>query len=307
MIRVGNAPCSWGTIEGFDNSPIPYRQMLDELVATGYTGTELGDLGYMPTDPDALRAELADRDLVMLGAYEGVELRRPGAATDARDRVGRIGTLLRAAAELDDRAPYFILADQNNDDPVRTRNAGRTTPEMSLSDDAWRVFAANAAEVAAYVRDAHGLATLFHPHCAAFVERPDEIAIFLDLTARAGIDLVFDTGHYTYGAATPDDGSTALAGLERFWGRVAYVHFKDCHPGVAERARAEAWDYRTAVGSGLFCELGHGSIDFASIVDFLRRNGYDDWITVEQDVLPGMGTPKESARRNREFLRGFGL
>jgi hypothetical protein len=27
-------------------------------------------------------------------------------------------------------------------------------------------------------------------------------------------------------------------------------------------------------------------------------------VLVEQDVLPGMGAPKESARRNREYLRG---
>jgi inosose dehydratase len=26
---------------------------------------------------------------------------------------------------------------------------------------------------------------------------------------------------------------------------------------------------------------------------------------VEQDILPGMGTPKESARRNREYIRSI--
>ena len=33
-------------------------QMLDELAAAGYTGTELGDWGYMPTAPAVLSAEL---------------------------------------------------------------------------------------------------------------------------------------------------------------------------------------------------------------------------------------------------------
>jgi inosose dehydratase len=28
---------------------------------------------------------------------------------------------------------------------------------------------------------------------------------------------------------------------------------------------------------------------------------------VEQDVLPGMGAPKESAQRNRDYLRSIGL
>ena len=56
QLRVGNAPCSWGTLE-FDQpkgEQITFDRMLDELVETGYTGTELGDWGFMPTDPKAL-------------------------------------------------------------------------------------------------------------------------------------------------------------------------------------------------------------------------------------------------------------
>ena len=34
QLQVGNAPCSWGTLENQDTSKqIPYRQMLDELVS----------------------------------------------------------------------------------------------------------------------------------------------------------------------------------------------------------------------------------------------------------------------------------
>ena len=58
---IGNAPCSWGTLEfeGTGGEQIGAGRMLDELAETGYTGTELGDWGYMPTDPAALRAELS--------------------------------------------------------------------------------------------------------------------------------------------------------------------------------------------------------------------------------------------------------
>jgi inosose dehydratase len=36
-IHVGNAPCSWGTLEfeGLEGERIAYPRMLDELVATG--------------------------------------------------------------------------------------------------------------------------------------------------------------------------------------------------------------------------------------------------------------------------------
>ena len=55
---IGNAPCSWGTLEfeGTRGEQIGFGRMLDELAETGYTGTELGDWGYMPTDPAALRS-----------------------------------------------------------------------------------------------------------------------------------------------------------------------------------------------------------------------------------------------------------
>jgi inosose dehydratase len=54
-------------------------------------------------------------------------------------------------------------------------------------------------------------------------------------------------------------------------------------------------------------QLGQGDVDFAAVVAELRQTTYAGWIVVEQDVLPGMGEPKEYARRNREFLRCCGL
>src|ERR1039458_966482 len=62
-LRVGNAPCSWGRLE-FEEAKgeqIGFGQMLDELAATGYTGTELGDWGYMPTAPALLKRGLGMR------------------------------------------------------------------------------------------------------------------------------------------------------------------------------------------------------------------------------------------------------
>ncbi|MBL9126058.1 MAG: hypothetical protein JNL97_00355, partial [Verrucomicrobiales bacterium] len=75
-IRVGNAPCSWGSLEfeGLEGKSIGYSRMLDELAATGYVGTELGDWGFMPTEPDALNGELRRRDVALLGAFVPVAL-----------------------------------------------------------------------------------------------------------------------------------------------------------------------------------------------------------------------------------------
>ena len=43
--------------------------MLDELVDTGYVGTELGDWGFMPTEPKVLALELGARNLELIGSW----------------------------------------------------------------------------------------------------------------------------------------------------------------------------------------------------------------------------------------------
>lgn len=301
-IRFGNAPCSWGTIEGWGQG-IGYSQMLDELVEAGYTGTELGDWGYMPTDPEQLRQELSSRGLTMLGAYEGVYLRDPRAHAEGERRVLRTARLLRSVADVGDGwQPLVVLADEHSRDPLRFQNAGRVTPEMSLSDADWRVFARGAEQIARAVRDETGLRTVFHHHCAGYVEAPWEIEALLEHTDGAVLGLVFDTGHYLFGSGV-NEPQQVLEGLERFRERLWYVHYKDCHPAVADEARRRGWNYKEAVSKGVFCELGKGQIDFGAVTRMLEKLGYDGWVTVEQDVLPGMGEPKESARRNREYLR----
>ena len=297
-LRVGNAPCSWGTLEfeGAKGEQIPFAQMLDELAETGYTGTELGDWGYMPTGPSVLRSELQKRDLVMLGAFVPVALKERSAHGPGVANAVKTAQLLAATAG--EPKPFFVLADDNGTVPERTRNAGRITEDLGLTPSEWGAFAEGANTIARAVRAETGLRTVFHHHCAGYVETPDEIARFLALTDPELIGLVFDSGHYTYGGG----GADVLPGLERFKERVWYIHLKDCDPQIANEARAAHWDYFEALRRGVFCELGRGSVDFPAMLRWLSTHGYNGYVLVEQDVLPGMGTPKESARRNREYL-----
>lgn len=301
-LLVGNAPCSWGTLE-FEEAKgeqIPYDRMLDELAESGYTGTELGDWGYMPTDPARLRAALESRGLVMLGAFVPVALKDAGAHAEGVARALKTARLLAAVAAAP--PPFLVLADNNGTDPRRTQLAGRVAQADGLTAAQWKIFAAGADAVARAVYEETGLRTVFHHHCAGYVETPAEIATLLELTDPTRLGLVFDTGHYVYGSGGEAD---AAEGLDMFGERVWYVHFKDCQPEVARQARARQWDYFTALRHGVFCELGKGSVDFAAVLRRLRARGYDGYVLVEQDILPGMGAPKESAARNRAYLRSI--
>ncbi len=299
MIRIANAPCSWGVLE-FESaaSSAPFDRVLDEIRDTGYAGTELGDWGFMPTDPAQLRQELAKRGLDLMAAFV------PVALADERTHDAGVATAVRTATLLRDAAgpgALIVLSDDNASVPERERQAGRITAAHGLSDEQWAVFAAGADRVAREVREQTGLRTVFHPHCGGYVETEAEIDALMSRTDPATLGLCLDTGHLVYAGGDP------LSVLQRHASRVWHVHFKDCHPQIAASARTAELGYLAAVRARLFCELGAGAVDFTGVLGALRALGYDGWIVVEQDVFPGQGRPADSARRNRIFLEALGV
>ncbi len=299
MVRIANAPCSWGVIEGIDGDRDGYRRVVDEMRETGYAGTELGDWGFMPTDPDELRAELDSRGLALMASWVSVKLHDADCHRPSADDAVRTAKQLALVGGPDS---LIVLGNDPYGDPRRSRIAGRVTPADGMSDEGWRTFAAGANYLARRVMDEAGIRTVFHQHIGTLVETEAEARRLLDSTDPAVLGMCLDTGHWTFGA----HGDPVAAALE-FRDRVWHVHFKDCDPAVAEASRVNGWDGPTSVGHGVFCELGTGSVDFPGVLRALEEIGYGSWIVVEQDVLPGMGTPRESARRNREYLRSIGV
>jgi inosose dehydratase len=172
---------------------------------------------------------------------------------------------------------------------------------MGLDPNAWEIFAEGANQIAYAVKEAYGLQTVFHHHCAGYVETPDEIHKLLEYTDKQLLGLCLDTGHYSYGGGNP------IEALTQYRDRIWHIHLKDYDIKVAEKARLNQWDYFTSVQNGIFCELGNGSVDFKRFIDELKVYDYSGWAVVEQDVLPGMGNPKQCAQSNREYLKGLGL
>jgi inosose dehydratase len=299
MIKIANAPCSWGVLEfELEGKAAGFEQVLDEIMETGYQGTELGDWGFMPVNPEELRKELDKRSLTMVGAFVPVFLKDRSKHKAGAENAVKTAKLMSDAGFPD---AFIVLADENGSVKERTLNAGRVIPSMGLTGDEWKVFGEGADHVAGEVKARTGLRTVFHHHCAGYVETPAEIDKLMSLTDPSLVGLVLDMGHYMFGGGDP------LQALKKHKERIWHIHFKDCHPETAARSRSEGWDYFKSVAGGVFCELGKGAVDFKAIVKELRDQKYSGWIVVEQDVLPGMGNPKICAQRNREFIKLLGL
>lgn len=294
--KIANAPCSWGIYEFKDIAPkYPYARVLDEIAETGYTGLEYGPWGYLPSDPAILQSELDSRRLRMLSSFVPVKLVDPAAHDEAAEHALKVGKVLAAVG-----AGVIVLADDNGTVPELIRNAGRRTGS-ALDADQWDIVAAGVNRIARQIHDTLGLRVVFHHHCAGYVETPEETR---QLMARVDPDLVglcLDTGHWHYA------GGDAVQAIHEYGERVSYLHLKDCHPGIRQQCIDEQLDHFQATGRGVYCELGQGMVDFPGVLFAMEKLGYDGWAIVEQDVMvDDLDAPRESARRNREYLHSLG-
>jgi inosose dehydratase len=196
---------------------------------------------------------------------------------------------------------FIVLADENGSVEDRRKNAGRITPELGLDDEQWLTFAAGADRIAEAVRDKYGMRTVFHHHCGGYVETPREVEKLMELTDPELLGLCLDMGHYAFGGGDP------MEALLKYYPRIWHVHFKDFDPRIGQESRENKYDYFESVEQGVFCELGLGNVKFQTIVSTLMEKGYEGWIVVEQDVLPGMGSPLECAENNRKYIKSLGL
>lgn len=298
-IHIGNTPRSWRAFELDAGLDMPdYQQVLNEMKEAGYEGTELGDWGFMPTDPPKLKDELQASSLDLISASVPIRFR------ERKDWEAGLSAALRKATLLSvvsGGTSVVILSDEIGSNFVRTQNAGRIIPEMGLLPIQWKIFTDGVEYVSKRVYEETGLESVFHHHCAGFVETSGEIGMFLDYADPRWVNLCLDTGHFRFAGGDPQ------RIFKNFSDRVKLVHFKDCSPHVADQSRCQGWDYYESLRHGIFCELGQGDVNFRAVVNSLAEINYEGWIVVEQDIRPGMGSPKEIAIRNREYLRNLSL
>jgi inosose dehydratase len=215
-VELATGPVSWGVLLKDTPNVPPYAQVLDEMQAAGYMGTELGPYGYLPLQPGLLRRELAQRDLHLLSAFVPINLINPAARREEYEEGLTVACFL---AEMG--CEWIVLSDALFANERRARRAGCIRPEDGLDDAGWDSFTRNVQEFARRMRDELGLKTVHHPHVGAYVETPQEVDTLLSRTDPELIGLCLDTGHAVYGGDDP------VTLYQRWAERVRYLHLKD--------------------------------------------------------------------------------
>ena len=303
MIGVANAPCSWGVLEFESKSASPgYAQVLDEIAASGYVGTELGDWGFMPTEPAVLRERAAPAASSRCSA----RLSRPASPIPARIEASLRTAVTDGAAAVGrrrrGRPGHRVVRRADRRSGTRRAPPDASMPAMGLSDGSGTTRRRGVERIARAVRDETGLRTVFHHHCAGYVETPDEIDALMQRTDPSLVGLCLDSGHATYGGGSPLD----LLARHRARDRGTSTSRTAIRPSRRARAGSNGTT-RRRFGTACSASWGRAASTFPELLGDCTAASYDGWIVVEQDVLPAMGSPLASATRNRDYLRRIGL
>ena len=285
MERVAGAPISWGVCEvpGWGHQ-LDAKRVLTEMRDVGLVATEFGPDGFLPDDPAAKAATLAEHGLAAVGGFVPVLLHDP----DHDPLPGVDGALDSFLAT---GAGVLVLAAASGSDGYDSR------PELAAAD--WTRLLGNLDRLAAHAAD-RGVRACLHPHVGTMVETADDVRRVLE---GSGVPLCLDTGHLLVGGSDP----VALAADAT--DRIAHTHLKDVDLSWARRVQSGESTYTAAVAAGMYRPLGQGDVDVAAIVTTLDAAGYDGWYVMEQDTVLGSERDGDRAlddvRAGVAFLQGI--
>ncbi len=272
MIKIGNAPVSYGAFEvtvGKHEGVPSAAEVLDAVRAAGYAGIDLGPVGYLGCGADLARA-LGSRDLLLAGGYVEIDPSEPASGF----------------AELSAVCDQFDAVDGG--DPLF-----RPRPTVALIGEGGPIEQV-VGEVVSYCAG-RGYEAVLHNEVGTQIAGQDSVIRVLENTDAK---LCLDTGHLIAAGGDP------IAILDNWWDRVSHVHLKDSSSAGPFTDAMQLWE------NDVFCRLGEGVGRVGEVLDALRVGGYAGWIIVEHDVLPTSPEKYRQAsddqRANRQYLRERG-
>lgn len=285
-IRWGVSPIAWAN----DDMPelggdTPLDSILADIRDVGFEGVELG--GKFPRDAATLKPLLDSYDLDLIGGWYSGSLLIQDADAEINALQGHL-RLLKAMG-----SSVFVFAETSN--AVHGDRAKPLTGAPRLAASDWQTFGARMTNVADYVKS-EGLKFAYHHHLGTVVETAADVNAFMAATGPS-VGLTLDTGHAALG------GVNSLAIIRDHPDRVAHIHCKDVRWETFTRQKSRGASFLDGVLAGMFTVPGDGGIDYAEVMQALKRMDYSGWIVIEAEQDPSVAEPRTYARLGLQTLK----
>jgi inosose dehydratase len=286
-VKFGIAPIGWRNDDipeiGKENT---FRQILSEAKLAGFEGTEVG--GCYPRDPQEINKQLQIRNLKVISQWVSLFIIRDGIETVISNFRQQCEYLQAVHADV------VVVSEQTYS--IQGENKNIYTEKPYFTNDEWQLLADGLNQLG-QIANEYGLQLVYHHHLGTGVQTLDEVDRLMKMTDKDLVSLVYDTGHIYV-----SDGET-LPLLEKYFDRIAHVHFKDVREKRLLEARTLNKSFLDSFLYGVFTVPGDGDIDFKPIYDYLMNHKYEGWIVVEAEQDPKEADPLEYAQLGRNYIR----
>lgn len=287
-VKLGIAPIAWTNDDlpelGKENT---FEQCISEMALAGFTGSEVGN--KYPKDTSALKKALDLRGLEICNQWFSSFLLTKSFGEVEKDFRAQLDFLQTMGAKIIGVSEQSYSVQGREDIPVFGH-------KYVMNDEEWQVFCEGMNRLGKIAKEEYDITLTFHHHMGTVVQDPDEVERMMENTDPNYVNLLFDTGHFTYCGADP------LEMVKKYVDRIKHVHLKDIRPEVVQRVKDEKLSFLEGVRLGAFTVPGDGCIDFEPIFKVLEEAGYKGYMLVEAEQDPQKANPLEYAIKARRYI-----
>ena len=129
MIKVANAPCSWGVDYANDLNNPNWQDVFKEISQAGYNYCEIGPYGYLPEDINKTSDYLSKFNLKVVGGFIFDHLHQPNEHSRIKSKILSTCSLLNKLG-----ANVFVIIDHISEKRMKTSGDMENSEEL-LSED----------------------------------------------------------------------------------------------------------------------------------------------------------------------------
>ncbi|MGY6172514.1 myo-inosose-2 dehydratase [Candidatus Mycoplasma pogonae] len=285
---VGIAPIGWTNDDlpdlGKENT---FQQAISEMALAGFEGTEIGS--QFPKDLKILQKHLQMRNLQIASAWFSsfvIDKGLDATMTEFKKHVLKLKEL---------GAKVVVVSEQSKS--IQGNQSKAVFQDKPHFDDAEFAKLAHGLNEMGKWSHSVGVELCYHHHMGTGIQTWEETKKLLDLTDPKYVNLIFDTGHFSY------SGENISEIVPLCVDRIKHVHLKDIRQKVVDQVKSEQKSFLEGVRLGTFTVPGDGDVFYDTFFEVLAKNNYSGWLLVEAEQDPSKANPFEYALKAMQFIK----